>query len=81
MLAHAKEMGIADDIAFEAVMQTLVGGSRLLEHLNSDPKDMVNRLIEYRGTTAKGLQRMIDGGFQSTVLSGLNAAYQAARPS
>lgn len=41
MLAHAKKRGIADDIAFEAVMQTLVGGSQLLEHLNSDPGEMV----------------------------------------
>lgn len=80
MLAHAKEMGITDAIAFEAVMQTLVGGSRLLEHLNTDPEDMVNRLIEYRGTTAQGLQCMIDKGFQSTVLAGLDAAYQAAKP-
>lgn len=78
MLAHAREMGIADDIAFEAVMQTLVGGCRLLAQSGDDPGEMVNRLIDYRGTTAKGLESMINDDFYPMVLSALDAAFEAA---
>ena len=78
MLEHAKQMDIADDIAQEAVMQTLVGGSLLLEQLGADPKEMVERLIAYNGTTAKGLSSMIEQGFHEAVHHGLTNAYRAA---
>lgn len=78
MLEHAREQGIADDIAYEAVMQTLVGGSLLLEHLGSDPGEMVARLVDYDGTTARGLKAMIDGGFSPLVQKGLSASFTAA---
>lgn len=78
MLEHAQINGIPDDIALEAVMQTLVGGSLLLEHLGSDPGDMVERLINYDGTTAKGLREMIDGRFGDVVKHGLDEAHRAA---
>ena len=76
MLEHAKQMDIADDIAQEAVMQTLVGGSLLLEQLGADPKEMVERLIAYNGT--KGLSSMIEQGFHEAVHHGLTNAYRAA---
>jgi pyrroline-5-carboxylate reductase len=79
MLANAKANGIDDEIAHEAVMQTLAGGSWLLSHLNAAPTDMVNRLIDYRGTTAKGLQALIDQGFQDVVSAGLDSAHNAAK--
>lgn len=79
MLSHARAQGIDDDIALEAVMQTLVGGSLLLEELNTDPSEMVQRLISYNGTTARGLQSMLDNGFQETVQRGLDSAHQAAK--
>ncbi|GAA0587905.1 pyrroline-5-carboxylate reductase family protein [Halomonas salifodinae] len=78
MLEHARQMGIADNIAREAVMQTLVGGSLLLESLGDDPGDMVERLISYDGTTAKGLRTMIDEGIHQTIHRGLAAAHRAA---
>lgn len=78
MLEHARGMGLDDDIAREAVMQTLVGGSLLLETLGTDPGDMVERLIAYDGTTAKGLKTMRDEGIVQAVHRGLDAAYRAA---
>lgn len=78
MLRHAREMGIADDIAFEAVMQTLVGGCRLLQQSGGDPGEMVDRLIDYQGTTAKGLESMINDDFYPMVMSALDAAFEAA---
>ncbi len=78
MLEHARQSGIADDIAREAVMQTLVGGSLLLETLEADPGEMVERLIAYDGTTAKGLRAMMDGGINRIIHGGLEAAHEAA---
>lgn len=58
MLEHARKRGVADDIALELAMQTLVGGSLLLEKPGTDPGVMVERLIDYDGTTAQGLRAM-----------------------
>lgn len=71
-------IGGHDDTALEAVMQTLVGGSLLLERIGTDPGDMVERLIAYDGTTAKGLQEMIDGRISQIIHRGLAAAHLAA---
>ncbi|WP_165789490.1 pyrroline-5-carboxylate reductase family protein [Billgrantia endophytica] len=79
MLEHARDMGIPDDIAREAVMQTLVGGCLVLDSLDAAPGDMVERLVAYDGTTAKGLQALIDGGFQQLLHRGLDEAHRAAR--
>lgn len=78
MLEHAKQMGIADDIALEAVMETLVGGSLLLECLGNDPGEMVERLIAYDGTTSQGLRTMLDEGIDQAVHRGLEAAHRVA---
>ena len=78
MLEHARSMGIPSDISREAVMQTLVGGCLVLESLDADPGDMVERLIAYDGTTAKGLKAMIDEGFQQLLHRGLDEAHRAA---
>lgn len=78
MLEHARQRGLADDIAREAVMQTLVGGSLLLERLGADPGDMVERLIAYDGTTAKGLKTMMDEGIDRAIHRGLDAAHRVA---
>lgn len=81
MLTHARQNGIPGEIAHDAVMQTLVGGSLLLESLAAEPGDMVEKLIAYNGTTAKGLKVMIDGDIENTIHRGLDAAYQAASES
>lgn len=78
MLASARQAGITEDVAQQAVMQTLVGGSLLLERLGGDPGAMVERLMDYNGTTARGLRTMLDEGFNDAVLKGLEAAYRAA---
>ncbi|MCM5705780.1 pyrroline-5-carboxylate reductase family protein [Larsenimonas salina] len=79
LLTHARQAGIDDEIAREAVLETLVGGALLLEREGVDPGEMVERLIAYEGTTAKGLRSMIDGGLEQVVHRGLNEAYRAAR--
>lgn len=78
MLDHARQAGIADDIALEAVTQTLVGGSLLLERLGAEPGEMVERLIAYDGTTAVGLRAMLHGGIDQAIHSGLDAAHRVS---
>lgn len=79
MTAHARDMGLAEDIAREAVMETLVGGGLLLEGNGAEPGEMVQRLLGYDGTTARGLEAMIDGGFEELIQRGLAASHRAAR--
>lgn len=78
MLEHARSMGIVDDIAREAVMETLVGGCLLLASRDEEPGEMVKRLIAYNGTTAQGLKAMIDGGFDTLLHQALSASFRAA---
>lgn len=78
MYEHALEMGIAHDVAHEAVMETLVGGCLLLEGKGSRPGEVVERFLAYDGTTAQGLKTMINGGFGTLVQQGLNASFFAA---
>lgn len=79
LLTHARQAEIDDEVAREAVLETLVGGALLLEREDVDPSKMVERLIAYEGTTSTGLRSMIDGGFERVVHRGLNEAYRAAR--
>ncbi len=79
LLTHARQTGLPDEIAREAVRETLVGGALLLAREGVEPGEMVERLIAYEGTTARGLRRMIDGGLERVVHRGLDAAYRAAR--
>lgn len=80
MMAHARGMGLDEDMAREAVMETLVGGCLLLEAGDAAPGEMVERLLAYDGTTARGLQAMIDGGFDALVGRGLSTAFAATKP-
>ncbi|MDN3556216.1 pyrroline-5-carboxylate reductase family protein [Halomonas maura] len=79
LLEHARQAGIADEIAREAVLETLVGGSLLLAREGVDPREMVERLIAYDGTTAEGLRAMIDAGLGQAIHRGLEAAHKRAR--
>lgn len=79
MYTHALEMGITEDIAREAVMETLLGGCLMLEGMEDLPGEMVKKLLAYNGTTAQGLKTMMDGGFDALVHQGLSASLTAAK--
>lgn len=76
MLAHAKAQGLAEDIALDAVLHTLAGGSELLLHAGTDPTAMVDRLVDYQGVSAAALQTLIDSGFEQNLADALAAAHQ-----
>lgn len=76
MLEHALARGLPRDIAVRAVTGIIAGASQLLA--DRSPEETVQTFLDYRGTTAAGLQGMIDGGFVEAVAAGLDAAAEAA---
>lgn len=79
MLAHALARGLPPHVAMAAVRGVVVGASQLLGRDGMPPADMVQAMLDYRGTTAAGLQAMIDAGFKQAIDAGLEAAEAAAQ--
>lgn len=79
LLAHALARGLPRPVAERAVRGVIVGASQLLGHNGMPPADMVQAMLDYRGTTAAGLQAMIDAGFKHAIDAGLDAAEAAAQ--
>ncbi|WP_245784343.1 pyrroline-5-carboxylate reductase dimerization domain-containing protein [Halomonas korlensis] len=46
---------------------------------NTSPAQLVERFLDYGGTTTEGLNAMLDSGFRQAVHHGLDAAHEAAR--
>jgi pyrroline-5-carboxylate reductase len=66
-------------VAERAVRGVVVGASQLLGRDGMPPAEMLQAMLDYRGTTAAGLQAMIDTGFKTAVDAGLDAAEAAAQ--
>jgi pyrroline-5-carboxylate reductase len=79
MLAHALARGLPRQVAERAVRGVVVGASQLLGRDGMPPAEMLQAMLDYRGTTAAGLQAMIDTGFKTAVDAGLDAAEAAAQ--
>ncbi|WP_324733563.1 pyrroline-5-carboxylate reductase family protein [Pseudomonas paeninsulae] len=79
MLAHALAKGLPRQVAERAVRGVVVGASQLLGRDGMPPAEMVRAMLDYRGTTAAGLQAMIDAGFKTAIAAGLDAAEAAAQ--
>jgi pyrroline-5-carboxylate reductase len=74
MIAHAVAQGLPRDFAERAAKGVVAGASQLLAGEGGDPAEIVQTMIDYRGTTAAALQTMIDRGFTDAVAAGLEAA-------
>ena len=75
MMADAIAHGLARDVARRAVNTLLVGTGRLLEARGEDPAETVRTFLDYRGTTAAGIEAMRAAGLAAAVSAGLAAAY------
>jgi len=78
MLVHALAKGIPADIARRAVEGVIAGASQLVARGNESPEQIVQTFLDYRGTTAAALRKMIGAGFAEAVHAGLEAAEAAA---
>lgn len=79
MLAGAREVGLPDDAARTAVVQTLLGAARLLEASDEDPAVLRANVTSPNGTTAAALAVFDAAGFQATVVSAIEAARDRSR--
>jgi pyrroline-5-carboxylate reductase len=75
MMAHAVAQGLPLEFAGCAAKGVVAGASQLLAgEQGGDPAQIVQAMIDYRGTTAAALQAMMDRGFTDSVAAGLEAA-------
>jgi len=79
MMNDAVARGVPSDVARRAAQLTIVGAGRLQEHNGASPAETVKSFIDYNGTTAAGIVAMRQGGFDSAVGSGLEAAFRKAK--
>ena len=78
MLAYAEAKGLPAGIARRAVDAIVAGASQLVATGEASPREIVQTFLNYQGTTAAGLQMMINSGFIDAVQAGLDAAATAA---
>jgi len=76
MFNHAVSFGLSSQIAERAALTVLTGAGRLLERTPKAPDEMVDIFVGYRGTTAAGIQAMRDSGFDQSVATGLEKAFE-----
>lgn len=74
MMNDAIARGIDQQTARRAVNAVFIGAGRLLEKYDSCPADTVRTFLDYRGTTAAGIEAMGASGFTNAVACGLAAA-------
>jgi pyrroline-5-carboxylate reductase len=71
MIAHAVAQGLPIAFAKRAAKGVVAGASQLLAGEDGDPAQIVQAMIDYRGTTAAALQAMMDRGYIESVAAGL----------
>ncbi len=74
MMNDAIARGIDRQTARRAVDAVFIGAARLLETNRSCPSDTIRTFLDYRGTTAAGIEAMVGAGFGKAVARGLAAA-------
>lgn len=74
LIAHAIAQGLPSAFAERAAKGVVAGASQLFADEASKTSDIVQEMIDYRGTTAAALLAMLEGGFNAAVGSGLDAA-------
>lgn len=74
LFKHALEQGLPAEFAHRAAKGVVIDASQLFKGADSDTGQVVQEMIDYRGTTAAALQTMIDNGFYRAVAAGIEAA-------
>ncbi|WP_110654523.1 pyrroline-5-carboxylate reductase family protein [Salinicola halimionae] len=74
LINHALEQGIPESVARRGVLSSLAGSLSLMLDGDDQLGDVVSRFLAYDGVTSRGLEAMIERGFEQTVRQGLDAA-------
>lgn len=79
MLGFMREQGVPEPIARKSVEAAICGGARLLEGRIETAGAFLDAYMDYKGTTAAGLQVAQAGGFDALIRDALRAATGKAR--
>lgn len=79
MVAHAVAHGVARRIAERAVKQLFHASGVAMAHSTLSPAEHVSQMLDYDGTTAAGLRRVLGTSLRDPIGAGLEAAWAKAR--
>lgn len=75
----AQKLGLSEEKAKKAALQTLVGGAILAEVSEDDLQFLIDKVTSKGGTTEAALKKFAELGFQDTVSQAMQAAYDRAK--
>jgi pyrroline-5-carboxylate reductase len=73
------KIGFSHDVAYELVLQTLIGAGKLMRESGTDPAELRKMVTSKGGTTAAALDVLEEGKFKELVVKALMAAYNRSR--
>ena len=79
MSDYAEGHGIAPEVADRATRQLFLSAGRMMAEGKATPRDHVEEMIDYDGTTAAGMRAMRGSSIASEVAAGLDAAVARTR--
>jgi len=79
MQKSCREIGIDDNLSKDLIIKTFLGSTLLADTTNKEFNELKNEVISPKGTTEAGLNIMIKNNFESSVISGIKAAYNRAK--
>ncbi|MCB1492648.1 MAG: NAD(P)-binding domain-containing protein [Rhodobiaceae bacterium] len=79
MAKYARDHGVAAPVADRAVRQLFLSAGRMLAEGPMTPADHVRQMIDYAGTTAAGLNAMLEASIVEDIAKGLDASVARTR--
>lgn len=73
--ASAVNKGIRPEVARRAANGVIRGSGQMLDDLSASPEALVDKFLEYEGTTAAGLRTLLEQDFLDLIDQGVRAAY------
>jgi pyrroline-5-carboxylate reductase len=73
------KIGFSHDVAYELVLQTLIGAGKLMHESGTDPAELRKMVTSKGGTTAAALDILEKGEFKDLVVRALMAAYNRSK--
>ena len=73
------KIGFTHDVAYELVLQTLIGAGKLMRESGTDPAELRKMVTSKGGTTAAALDVLEDDNFKDLVVRALMAAYNRSK--
>ncbi len=74
----AIKTGLSKDIAYELILQTMIGSAKLMRESGKEPAELRQMVTSKGGTTAAALDVFEKGLFKDIVAGALQAAYNRA---